>query len=240
MVRGDLLDSDRYWGVGIEARQLFFHLILLADDLGCVPVGATFLRRRAFNDSPADQKISKLLSELADVDLIRLYDHERACYAFIPRFRQRLQRVTPKHPQPPQTLLEGDADAKEKFNEINENLRNPSARSRVSDKHSAARSPLSNHRREEKRREEIQGSAFQPPAMVEKVWPDFEEHRKKLRKPMTDKARVLIVKKLESLQNQGHDPIAVLEQSIRQGWQDVFPLRADSKVTVDGKPRLAI
>lgn len=239
MVRGDLLDSDRYWGVGIEARQLFMHLLLLADDLGCVPVGATFLRRRAFNDSPSDQKIAKLLGELGDMDLIRLYDHERACFAFIPRFRQRLQRVTPKHPQPPAALLEGDEDAKEKFNEINEKMANPSARSPLSAKQSSARSPLSNHRREEKRREEIQGSAFQPPAKVAQVWPDFEDHRKKLKKPMTDRARSLIVAKLESLEREGHDPIAVLEQSIRRGWQDVFPLPAGT-APADGKPRLAI
>ena len=54
------------------------------------------------------------------------------------------------------------------------------------------------------------------------VWAAFEEHRKKLRKPMTDHARDLIVKELEKL---GGDPNALLDQSIRKGWQDVFPLK---------------
>lgn len=54
------------------------------------------------------------------------------------------------------------------------------------------------------------------------TWAAFEDHRKKLRKPMTDHARGLILKELEKLDQ---DPNALLDQSIRKGWQDVFPLK---------------
>jgi hypothetical protein len=69
-------------------------------------------------------------------------------------------------------------------------------------------------------------SAFAPPEWVPvDSWKAFEQMRTKARKPMTDRARELIVKELESLQSKGFDPVAVLDQSIRNNWQDVFPLK---------------
>ncbi|MCW5625790.1 MAG: hypothetical protein KIT73_13850 [Burkholderiales bacterium] len=115
MVREGLLDSERYWSVTIEARQLFFHLMLLADDLGCVSLAPVFLRRRCFDDRPSNEKVDMLLQQLQDADLLRIYEHEEARYGFIPRFRQRIQLRKLKHPAPPVALLQGDPDAQEKL-----------------------------------------------------------------------------------------------------------------------------
>lgn len=62
-------------------------------------------------------------------------------------------------------------------------------------------------------------------------WEAFVEMRRKLRKPPTDFAIRLIVKELDKLRCLGQAPDAVLQQSIRNSWQDVFPLREGS-----GKP----
>lgn len=56
-------------------------------------------------------------------------------------------------------------------------------------------------------------------------WQAFEDSRKKLRKPMTDRARSLVLAELEKLRAAGHEPTAVLAQSVRKGWLDVFPLK---------------
>lgn len=125
MIREGLLDSERYWSVTIEAQRMFFHMLLLADDFGCISVSPTFLRRRCFSDSPSVERISKLLNELIDVDLIRTYEVDRSCYAFIPRFGQRLQRETLKHPQPNESLYQDDVHALEKFNKIKNKTTNP-------------------------------------------------------------------------------------------------------------------
>lgn len=67
--------------------------------------------------------------------------------------------------------------------------------------------------------------AFALPDWVSpEVWSQFEDHRRKLRKPMTDRARQLVILELEKLGRGGNNPQTVLEQSIRKGWQDVFPL----------------
>lgn len=125
MIRDGLLDSDRYWSVSTDARQMFVHLLLLADDFGCVSLSATFIRRRCFNDAPSHERIAKLINELSDADLVRPYDVDRGCYGFIPRFKQRLQRNTLKHPKPPEWLIEGDLHAVEMFNKINKETTKP-------------------------------------------------------------------------------------------------------------------
>ena len=56
-------------------------------------------------------------------------------------------------------------------------------------------------------------------------WAGFVEMRKRSRKPFTDRAAELIVKKLEKLRASGEDVAEVLDQSTRNGWQDVFPLK---------------
>jgi len=67
-----------------------------------------------------------------------------------------------------------------------------------------------------------------PVGVSESLWLDFEEMRRKLKKPMTPKARELIFRRLLLLQQEGNDPVAVLEQSIEKGWQGVFPLKSSS------------
>lgn len=66
-----------------------------------------------------------------------------------------------------------------------------------------------------------------PDWILPRTWKDFEEHRKKLRKPMTDRARDEILAELVKLRERGYDPETILAQSIRKGWQDVFELKGD-------------
>lgn len=59
------------------------------------------------------------------------------------------------------------------------------------------------------------------------VWKSFREHRDKLKAPMTKRAESLMLRKLERMWGQGHDPTEVIEQSIMRGWRDVFELKDD-------------
>lgn len=63
------------------------------------------------------------------------------------------------------------------------------------------------------------------PKIPVELWLDFEAMRKRIRKPMTHRARSLVVRELIKLEVDGHPVAAVLEQSIRNCWQDVFPIR---------------
>jgi len=118
IIREGLLDSQRYWSVSNEARLLFVHLMLLADDFGLVSLAPVFVRRRCFDDAPPAARIDKMIEQLHDVDLIRVYQTPRGNFAFIPRFRQRLQRHTLQYPKPPRELYSDDVAAAKIFSNI--------------------------------------------------------------------------------------------------------------------------
>lgn len=57
-------------------------------------------------------------------------------------------------------------------------------------------------------------------------WADFVQMRKQMKKPMTERAIQLAIGKLDRLAKDGHDPAAVLQQSILNGWQDLYAPKA--------------
>lgn len=56
---------------------------------------------------------------------------------------------------------------------------------------------------------------------------DFIEMRKAIKKPLTDKALVLLKNKLNGITTNEEEQIKILEQSILNNWQSVFPLKTD-------------
>lgn len=64
------------------------------------------------------------------------------------------------------------------------------------------------------------------------VFLDFEKMRIKLKKPLTEKAKELLIKKLNKLSNDEETQILILEESIINSWQGIFPLKDNNKKTV--------
>jgi hypothetical protein len=58
-------------------------------------------------------------------------------------------------------------------------------------------------------------------------WQDWHDYRN-TRKGWTPKARQLSIAKLAKLRTKGHDPTAVIEQSIERGWTGLFPVNGDN------------
>lgn len=115
LVREGLMESEAVLSLPVEGRWLFVIIILSADDVGLFEATEFKLARRA--DVNRDLA-SKLMQMLADADLIRLYVIETKRYGFIPKFRQRLQIKTSKHPLPPRAIYQDDSDALSKINEL--------------------------------------------------------------------------------------------------------------------------
>lgn len=64
-----------------------------------------------------------------------------------------------------------------------------------------------------------------PPFINPEIWKDFEAMRKQIKRPMSERAKKLIISKLQKL---GEDKAnEILEQSIVNCWQDVYPLKTD-------------
>lgn len=54
------------------------------------------------------------------------------------------------------------------------------------------------------------------------AWDGYIQMRKKIRKPMTDRAITLAITTLDKLRQQGQDIAAVLDQSTLNSWQGLF------------------
>lgn len=60
----------------------------------------------------------------------------------------------------------------------------------------------------------------------------FVAFREKIKKPMTDDAIDLLIKKLQKMTPNVEKQIEIINQSILNGWQGVFPLKEEKKQTV--------
>ncbi len=65
-----------------------------------------------------------------------------------------------------------------------------------------------------------------PPDWIDlESWEAFHEMRRKIKAPLTTYAERLIIGELVKLKGGGEDPQLCLDQSIMNGWRDVFRLR---------------
>ena len=55
------------------------------------------------------------------------------------------------------------------------------------------------------------------------AWEEFENMRKRIRRPLTEYAKTLIVKELAKCKAIGDDPKDCLDRSIKNDWTDVYP-----------------
>jgi hypothetical protein len=66
-------------------------------------------------------------------------------------------------------------------------------------------------------------------------WNDFVEMRKKLKKPMTDRAVKLMLSKLETMKNKGINTSEVLQKSILANWSDVYEPKVQTQQNSIGR-----
>ncbi len=65
---------------------------------------------------------------------------------------------------------------------------------------------------------------------------EFIKFRKDTKKPMSDRAITLTINKLESLSQDKHEQVQILNQSIMQGWTGIYELKDDGKSRGQPKP----
>jgi hypothetical protein len=107
VIREAILDSEAYHALSIDARCLFFELLLNADDYGLVPVGDLYLKRHCPScEGKSLQAIAGFLDQIATQQMIVIYRNEAGNrFAAIPKFGNSPRSVKPKWPLPPEPLL---------------------------------------------------------------------------------------------------------------------------------------
>lgn len=114
IIRDELLGSLRWLDLPSDSHRLaFIGLVLIADDYGNIEGGSRRLYRwlTQFTQIKAEADSIKLLSDLADCDLIRRYEVENREYWHITRFknsRRYWSRKYPKSPYQEETTIESN------------------------------------------------------------------------------------------------------------------------------------
>jgi len=96
--------------------------------------------------------------------------------------------------------------------------------------------PVIERLKEKQKKEEKTKGIELPDWMPVDAWDGFLEMRKTIKKPLTDRAKVLAIGKLQELRDAGQDAEAVLNQSTMNNWQGLFEVRAkpNQKVSKHG------
>jgi hypothetical protein len=69
-----------------------------------------------------------------------------------------------------------------------------------------------------------------PDWLPQEAWKEWVEYRASIKAALTPKAAELSIKKLAKLYAEGHDPVAVIDQSIFSGkWTDLYPIKGDNQ-----------
>ena len=76
--------------------------------------------------------------------------------------------------------------------------------------------------REEKRREEKKEGSAIPEWVPADAWSGFVDMRKRIKKPLTDRAVTRMVNRLAELRSQGCDLETILDEATTHCWQDVY------------------
>jgi hypothetical protein len=67
-----------------------------------------------------------------------------------------------------------------------------------------------------------------PDWLPKQSWKDWCDYRRSGKNKFTERAQILCLGTLETLKNQGHDPVAVINLSIQNGWTGLFPPKASA------------
>lgn len=90
--------------------------------------------------------------------------------------------------------------------------------------------------RTDQKKKRASASTFDlPDWMPADTWAAFMETRKAKKAKSTDYALGLIVQSLAKFKAEGHDPIAILNNSIKAGWSDVYPPKVPASAMTPGR-----
>jgi hypothetical protein len=221
MLKPEFWTDERLTECSVSARLLAIASLNFADDAGNLERSARRLKMQAF---PADTiDVEPLIGELISANWFVEYEVDGSKYLNIKNFlkHQFINRPSRSTIPPPRNsvsphgaLTEDSQSPPPELNRIELNRKEKKRTKAKAQDPAPPSAPLGD---------------LVPPEWVDRgAWAAFLAMRRTIRKPATRRPQELVVRELEKLQAQGNDPTAVLEQSVRNGWQDVFPLRDKS------------
>lgn len=211
ILREGILTSPRIAKLGWSEEVFYRRLMSVVDDFGRYYADEGMLRAACYPrqlNKVSDSDVGKWLRACADAALVRVYpaqDGER--YLEVLNFGQQVRAKKSKFPDMHSTCV---ADAEQ----VQASARLDVS---VSEDVKAAAQPL-----------------VLPDWLPKPAWHGFVEMRKKVRKPMTDRAMELMLAKLQKFRDDGYDVAAILENSTASSWTDLYEPKGGAKPAPSG------
>jgi hypothetical protein len=210
--------------VTAEARQLYVHLLLVADDFGLYTASNYALRATCYGlEKPSAEKVERWLNELNDGGLVVVYECKGARFLCLPRFKQLVRNKRSKYPVHPSVFkhLASELQCISHADDMHVQRIGKEEEEEGEEKKGAAKPRVSGAKRLEL-----------PDWLAEDVWQRWHAFRN-VRKGWTTDAKRLSLSKLAKLKAEGHDPKSVIEQSIERGWTGLFPVKGERAKSAD-------
>ena len=227
LIRDELWLSERFLDLPTDAARLaFIRFVSAIDDFGNMEGG----QRRIFRMLATCTQVKTLdastatIDALMSCDLIRRYEVDEREFFHVPRFkshRQYLSRLCPPSPwcQPDATL------GKEK-RVINKGLAQNVVTTSLPYSNLVAEGVGVGVKvgvdKKEKTTPAAKAAFVLPNWIPEPQWNAWLEARTKSKKPATEWAKKLAVRRLEELRDQGHAPALILAESAFNNWAGLF------------------
>jgi hypothetical protein len=210
IIKESICTSDNLDKLTAEAEVFFYRLMVVCDDYGIMFAAPSILRSKCYPwkiDKIKDKDVEKWRTELVEAELIFLYTYDGKMYLKFTKWEehQQVRATKSKYPTPD---LEG-------VQLISIDIKSIQPKSNV---------PVIVIGNSNSNRDKIIGE-YTTNSDLKQTILDFMEMRNKIKKPMTDKAITLLLKKLSELASTDETKIAILEQSIANSWQGIFELK---------------
>lgn len=228
------------------------HMLLSTDDFGLLPIDYGSIKHISPMLDWTRDMVAKMLGELVDAKLILPYEVNGKHFAAMAKSKNYIRSMRPKYPIPPFGLINiigilgyksqiVKESVEKLLNEINGN---GSARGTLGAPQGLPREgkevrKLGTIKEKHTPLPPLKGGGVPlflklPDWLDSEVWENFVAFRKEKKSALSDHAKKLAFTKLAELREAGHDPVAVIEQSILNGWKGLFEV-AERKTQGNGQ-----
>ena len=200
-------------------ETFFYRLIVNCDDYGRFDARPAILKARLFplKDRVTLKNVEDALVKLAEVGCVKLYRVDSKPFLYLPAWEVH-QNVRAKKSRYPEPTSENVVQADEGEKKASENI----CMQMNTDVYKCSRNPNPNPNPNPN----TESESYSGDARVDAALEEYKKFRKEMKRALTDRAMQLAVKKLENLAGDDADKkIAIIEQSIVNGWVGLFPLK---------------
>lgn len=214
IIKESICTSENLDKLSSDAEVFFYRLVVVCDDYGIMFATPSILRSKCYPlkiDKVKDRDIEKWIKELCESELIFLYSYDGRTYLKFTKWNihQQVRANKSKFPTP-------DSEGVQLISIDIKSLQMKS------------NAPVIESVIDNSNRDKIIDTYTTDIDLKQSIL-DFIEMRKQKKKPVSEKALVLIFKELDKLSKTDQDKIDILNQSIMNSWQGIFELKGGFK-----------